>query len=210
MQFSARPPRLYLASASPRRRELLLQVGITHAVLPQDIDESLLPGEAPEVYVRRVAREKARVALRDPARRDELPVLAADTSVVCDGNILGKPASLAYALGMLSLLSGREHQVLTAVALAQGDLVHESLSVSHVRFRSIDRQEMVAYWNSGEPRDKAGAYAVQGLGAMFISHITGSYSGVMGLPLFETVQLLAKFGITGTALLEEFRKESST
>lgn len=210
MQLSARSPSLYLASASPRRRELLLQVGLEHVVLPQDIDESLRPGEAPEAYVRRLALEKARAALRDPACCAPLPVLAADTTVVCDGRILGKPASLEGAIEMLSLLSGREHEVLTAVAIARGELVHDVLSVSQVCFRAVTRDEILAYWATGEPCDKAGAYAVQGLGAMFISRISGSYSGVMGLPLFETVQLLAKFGITGTVLLEEFRKESST
>jgi septum formation protein len=203
-------PRLALASASPRRRELLLQLGLAHVLLPQDIDESQRSGEVPAAYVRRLAQEKARSGLRDPACPPELPVLAADTSVVCDGRILGKPASLEHALGMLELLSGREHQVLTAVAVAQGSRLHEALSVSSVRFRAVERAELVAYWNSGEPCDKAGAYAVQGLGAMFISHIDGSYSGVMGLPLFETVQLLADFGITGTMLLAEFRKESRT
>jgi septum formation protein len=210
MLSPARVPRLILASASPRRRELLLQLGLEHVLLPQDIDESLRPGETPEAYVRRLALEKARVAQSDPACLDSLPVLAADTSVVCDGAVLGKPASLESAIGMLSMLSGREHQVMTAVAVARGTVVHDALSISRVRFRSIEREEMVAYWSSGEPRDKAGAYAVQGLGAMFISHIDGSYSGVMGLPLFETVQLLANFGITGTRLLAEFRKESST
>lgn len=210
MQSSARAPRLYLASASPRRRELLLQLGLNHAVLPQDIDESQRPGEAPEAYVRRLALEKAAAALLDPACREPLPVLAADTSVVCDGRILGKPATLDSAIEMLSLLSGREHEVLTAVAVARGELVLDALSVSQVCFRRVNQEEMLAYWHSGEPCDKAGAYAVQGLGAMFISRISGSYSGVMGLPLFETVQLLARFGISGTALLEEFRKESST
>lgn len=209
MPTPARTPRLYLASASPRRRELLLQVGLAHALLPQDIDESQLAGELPDAYVRRLALEKCRSALQDPRRLADLPVLAADTSVICDGRILGKPASLEQAIGMLSLLSGREHQVLTAVAIARGVLVHEALSVSRVQFRSIGREEMVAYWNSGEPCDKAGAYAVQGLGAVFVSRIDGSYSGVMGLPLFETVQLLANFGITPTALLAEFPKESS-
>jgi len=210
MLSPTRSPRLILASASPRRRELLLQLGLEHVLLPQDIDESLRPGETPEGYVRRLALEKARVAQSDPSCLDSLPVLAADTSVVCDGAVLGKPASLESAIGMLSMLSGREHQVMTAVAVARGTVVHDALSISRVRFRSIEREEMVAYWSSGEPRDKAGAYAVQGLGAMFISHIDGSYSGVMGLPLFETVQLLANFGITGTLLLAEFRKESST
>lgn len=210
MSLSVPTPRLALASASPRRRELLLQLGLAHLPLPQDIDESQRSGEVPAAYVRRLALEKARAGLLDPARPGDLPVLAADTSVVCDGRILGKPASLENALGMLELLSGREHQVLTAVAVAQGTRFHEALSVSTVRFRAVERAEMVAYWNSGEPCDKAGAYAVQGLGAMFISHIEGSYSGVMGLPLFETVQLLANFGITGTTLLAEFRKESGT
>lgn len=210
MQSRPLAPKLYLASASPRRRELLLQLGLAHLLLPQDVDESLRAGEAPAAYVRRLAHAKALAALRDPACSGKLPVLAADTTVVCDGRILNKPESLEHAIGMLSLLSGREHEVLTAVAVAQGDRLHEALSVSSVRFRTIGREEMLAYWHSGEPCDKAGAYAVQGLGAMFIARIEGSYSGVMGLPLYETMQLLANFGITGTALLQEFGKESST
>jgi len=209
MQLPAPAPVLYLASASPRRRELLLQLGLAHVLLPQDIDESVLPGEEAVAYVKRMAHNKALAALRDPGARDGLPVLAADTSVICDGRILGKPDSLEQAIGMLGLLSGREHQVMTAVAVARGDSLHEAINVSSVHFRSIEREEMLAYWLSGEPRDKAGSYAVQGLGAMFISRIEGSYSGVMGLPLYETAQLLANFGLTGVGLLQGFRKESS-
>jgi septum formation protein len=208
MSSSSRAALLYLASASPRRRVLLLQRGKTHEVMPQDIDESVVAGEMPEAYVRRIARAKALAGLQDARRRSDLPVLAADTSVVCDGRILGKPQALENAIGMLSLLAGRQHQVMTAVAVAQGSSLQEALSVSTVAFRPLQREEIVAYWNTGEPCDKAGAYAVQGLGAMFISHIEGSYSGVMGLPLYETVQLLANFGITGAALLAECRKES--
>lgn len=208
MSSSCPVPLLQLASASPRRRELLLQLGLTHVLLPQDIDESEQPGEAPIAYVRRLARAKARAALRDPGCREGLPVLAADTTVVCDGRILGKPQSLQDALGMLALLSGRAHEVHTAVALAwQGEL-HDALSSSEVWFRSIAREELLAYWHTGEPCDKAGAYAVQGLGAMFIERLCGSYSGVMGLPLHETVQLLRRFGIGSASILENSVKES--
>lgn len=210
MKASVAVPRLYLASASPRRRELLLQLGLQHEVLPQHLDESVLPGEAAPAYVQRVAREKAQVALLDARRRADLPVLAADTAVVCDGLILGKPQSQQDALDMLGRLSGREHQVLTAVAIAQGERLYQALSQSRVWFRPLAQDELLAYWHSGEPCDKAGSYAVQGLGAMFIARIDGSYSGVMGLPLYETMQLLANFGITPVTVLDAFHQESST
>ena len=190
-----RSVQLYLASASPRRRELLAQVGLTPVVLVQDIDESQLPGESPDIYVTRLARQKAQAALRDPRYRLPLPVVAADTSVVCAGHLLGKPATLAEARQMLQLLSGRTHEVLTAVAVAQREVCELALVSTAVRFRAVQDSEIDAYWATGEPRDKAGAYGIQGIGAMFISRIDGSYSGVMGLPLFETLQLLGKFGV---------------
>jgi septum formation protein len=198
----SRSPQLYLASASPRRRELLAQVGLQPLLLPQQVDESLLGGESAPDYVLRLAREKAAAALRDQAYLLPLPVLAADTSVVCDQQVLGKPASLAEARAMLTLLSGRKHQVLTAVALATRQETTAVLVSTDVHFRTLGEAEIVAYWASGEPRDKAGAYAVQGLGAMFVSRIEGSYSGVVGLPLFETLQLLAAFGVSSTDLLQ--------
>jgi septum formation protein len=199
-------PLLYLASASPRRRELLAQLGISTVLLPQHIDESVLPQEAPSAYVSRVAQAKVQAALVDPAARLSLPILAADTAVVCDDQVLGKPEDGPAALAMLGKLSGRQHQVLTAVVVATPARCCHILVSSTVYFRTLSPAEMQAYWHSGEPCDKAGAYAIQGLGAMFVSRIEGSYSAVVGLPLFETMQLLANFGITATAVLEEYSR----
>jgi septum formation protein len=185
-------PVLCLASASPRRRELLSQIGVSHLVAVADIDESVLPGETPRAYVVRLAREKARAIQR---AGQQLPVLAADTTVVVDGKIFGKPRDRAQGVYMLGELAGRAHEVLTAVALANTQGVTERLSSSTVRFRKISPEECVAYWEAGEPRDKAGGYAIQGLGAVFVESLSGSYSGVMGLPLFETGELLRAAGI---------------
>jgi septum formation protein len=186
-------PCLLLASASPRRSALLAQIGVAHRVLATQIDETPLPGESAEALVLRLARGKALAAV---AQAEGLPVLGADTEVVLDGRIFGKPRDAADGEGMLRALSGREHQVLSAVALATADgAVQSLLSESRVRMRSINAAEARAYWQSGEPRDKAGGYAIQGLAAVFISALTGSFSGVMGLPLFETAQLLATAGI---------------
>lgn len=196
MNSASSQAHVYLASASPRRRELLAQVGLVPEVLVQDIDETQQPGELPEAYVTRLAREKAQAALSDPRCTRPLPVIAADTTVVCAGRILGKPASLAEAREMLQLLSGHTHQVLTAVAVAEPGACELVVVTTDVRFRTIDDDEIARYWATGEPRDKAGAYGIQGLGAMFVSRIDGSYSGVMGLPLFETLQLLKRFGIS--------------
>jgi septum formation protein len=183
---------LCLASVSPRRSELLRQVGVPHLAAAPNIDERILPGEPPEDYVRRMARSKA-TAIRADALA--LPVLAADTIVVLDEEILGKPGSEAEGVAMLARLSGRTHRVLTAVALAAADALALRLSVSEVRMRAIGAAEARAYWHTGEPHDKAGGYAVQGRGAVFIEHLAGSYSGVMGLPLFETAELLRAAGI---------------
>ena len=185
-------PLLVLASASPRRRELLAQIGVAHLVSSADIDETAHLMEAPADYVVRMACAKAR-AVR--ARGSELPVLAADTTVVIDGLLLAKPRDRAEGLDMLARLSGRAHQVLTAVALATAAGVAFRLSTSEVRLRIVRSEEAAAYWESGEPRDKAGGYAIQGKGALFIEHLSGSYSGVMGLPLYETGQLLSTAGI---------------
>jgi septum formation protein len=185
-------PLVCLASLSPRRHELLAQIGVPHVVAAAGIDEAVQPGEAAADYVLRMARAKAH-AVR--ARRAALPVLAADTTVVIDEHICGKPREEAEGVAMLARLSGRTHRVLTAVALAAGDGLTFRLSASEVRFRSLSRAECLAYWRSGEPRDKAGGYAVQGRGAVFIEHLSGSYSGVMGLPLYETAQLLAAAGV---------------
>jgi len=184
---------LCLASASPRRRELLAQIGVPHVIVPAEVDEARLPGEPPREYVLRLAREKA-VSVRS-RRPSEQPVLAADTAVVLEESVLGKPRDEQDALEMLGALGGRTHQVLTAVALAAGGALATALSESTVRLRVVTEAERTAYWRLGEPRDKAGAYAIQGLGAVFVEHLSGSYSGVMGLPLFETAQLLEAAGI---------------
>lgn len=185
-------PVVCLASASPRRRELLTQIGVPHVVVSTDVDEFARAGETPRDYVLRLAREKARVVWDKDAR---LPVLAADTTVALDGLIFGKPRDREEALEMLRMLSRRTHQVLTAVALADARGVDTRSSVSAVTFSALSAQECAAYWETGEPRDKAGAYAIQGLAAMFIERLEGSYSGVMGLPLFETAQLLRSAGL---------------
>lgn len=192
--MNSESPRIILASASPRRRELLDQLGITYDVVPADIHERPRSDESPEAYVRRVAAEKSLETWRSSGGR--LPVLAADTEVVLDGSILGKPQDFEHALRMLSQLAGREHRVLSAVSLRLGDEHWEALNVSSVTFRPISREEIEAYWATGEPRDKAGAYAIQGKGAIFVRHLSGSYSGVMGLPLFETAELLNRAGIS--------------
>jgi septum formation protein len=189
-------PTLYLASASPRRRELLAQIGVQCRVLPVDLDESPTLGEAAEVYVRRLALEKARAALSMLEPAGGALVLAADTAVVVGTLVLGKPRDAADAAAMLRKLAGREHRVLSGVALVGPGLGERSaLSESRVRLRPIEEAEMAAYWATGEPGDKAGGYAIQGLGAVFVEDLTGSYSGVMGLPLFETAALLAAAGL---------------
>ena len=189
---SADAPLVCLASASPRRRALLEQIGVPYTVSAADIDETVAPGEPPADYVLRVACAKAR-AVRH--RGTPLPVLAADTTVVVDGLICAKPRDRTDGIAMLGMLSGRTHQVLTAVALATASGVGLRLSASEVRLRALSRDECAAYWDTGEPRDKAGGYAIQGRGALFIEHLSGSYSGVMGLPLFETGELLAAAGV---------------
>jgi septum formation protein len=188
---------VYLASASPRRRQLLSQIGVPFQVLNVDVDESIGAGEAPERYVLRVAEAKAVAGLARRAgdRRPEGPVLGADTAVVAAGAILGKPADCADAERMLGLLSAGTHEVLTAVALAVDGAVLSRLSRSEVTFREITREEARDYWTTGESRDKAGGYAIQGYGAVFVSALRGSYSGVMGLPLYETAQMLRSAGV---------------
>lgn len=193
---------LYLASASPRRRELLNQIGLYPVALPQCVDESVRDGETAVDYVSRIAKEKALSGLNDSRRNQGWPVLAADTTVVCSGQILGKPESRSQARKMLVALSGRCHEVLTAVAIANHEWCRTTLVTSLVTFRDITEAEIEAYWSSGEPCDKAGAYAIQGLGALFVSRIEGSYTGVVGLPLFETAGLLAEFGIDTGMLLK--------
>ena len=187
-------PALFLASASPRRRELLTQIGVPFSLLSVSIDETPGMAEAPDAYVQRLAREKALAGLAQ-VDQDSACVLGADTTVVLDQQILGKPADKADALAMLQALSGREHQVMTAIALANGAGCEVRLVCSRVRFRPIGVDEAERYWASGEPQDKAGGYAIQGWGAVFVSSLEGSYSAVVGLPLCETAQLLESYGL---------------
>jgi len=184
----------YLASASPRRRELLQQLGVRFAVRIADIPEIVQDGETPQQFVQRLALEKANKVWHSLAPEQRRPVIGADTAVVIDEHILGKPDSREHALQMLGLLSGRTHQVVTAVAVVSQQ--HSvCVNVSAVRFRDLDTAEIDAYWQTGEPVDKAGAYAVQGYAAAFIEHLSGSYSGVMGLPLYESSALLRQHGV---------------
>ena len=194
-------PVVILASASPRRTALLLQIGVSHRVVPAQIDERRAAGEPIENCVRRLAKSKAlevQVALAAVAGATTavaFAVLGADTAVVIDDDLLGKPRDRADALAMLARLSGRWHQVLSAVALASPNGMQCTVSRSEVRFRTLSERECALYWDSGEPCDKAGAYAIQGLGAAFVQELRGSYSGVVGLPLFETARLLAEAGV---------------
>lgn len=186
---------LYLASGSPRRRELLGQIGVPFVVLNAPIDETPWPAESPADYVQRLACAKAQAGLATLPDSGVAVVLGADTSVVLAGRILGKPEDRADAVAMLSALSGHTHEVLTAVALASRERCAVRLVSSQVSFRPLSAGEIEAYWASGEPLDKAGSYAIQGLGAVFVSHLQGSFSAVVGLPLCETAALLADFGI---------------
>ena len=188
------PSFVYLASGSPRRRELLQQIGVQFRLIGAELDETPLPGESPPAYVSRLAAAKAEAGWQSRDSADA-PVLAADTAVVLDGRILGKPRDRNDAESMLRQLSGRTHQVLTAVAVRSAGGIEIRVSRSLVTFRSIEPAEAAAYWDSGEPRDKAGAYAIQGYAAVFIADLKGSYSGVMGLPLFETAELLKSAGV---------------
>ncbi len=196
---------IYLASNSPRRRELLRQIGVSFDALlfrsgsrsDDDVDEAPLTSEAARDYVQRIARAKAaggaqRVRWRHlPARA----VLAADTTLEFEGTIIGKPETAAHAREILKALSGRSHDVLTAVALTDGERTEHRLSISSVRFRTLTADDIQRYLATGEPMDKAGAYGIQGHAAIFVEEIRGSYSGIMGLPLFETAQLLSRFGV---------------
>lgn len=187
---------LYLASGSPRRRELLTQIGVPFLSQIVPIDENPLPDELPVAYVERLARAKAQAGLAALSQPLDAVVLGADTAVVLDGRILGKPADAAEAQATLTALSGRSHQVLTAVALASPTGVAVRVVSSQVSFRPLRAEEIAAYWASGEPRDKAGSYAIQGLAAVFVSQLQGSYSAVVGLPLCETAELLEEFAIS--------------
>jgi septum formation protein len=196
-----REPRLILASASARRAQLLLQIGVPYEVQPAQLAEHRAPGEPIAACVQRLAEDKAREVLgrlgasRAAEAADGRLVLGADTAVALDGQMLGKPRDEQHGMQMLASLSARTHEVLSAVALADTHGVRSLLSVSQVRLRRISPEEAARYWASGEPCDKAGGYAIQGLGAIFVETLQGSYSGVMGLPLFETAALLAQSGV---------------
>lgn len=187
-------PKIYLASRSPRRGELLHQIGVSFEVLPSDINEDVLPGEAPAIYVQRLAQEKAEACLKLVGTKGlpQLPILAADTTVCAKGSILGKPEDDADAANMLRAMSGDWHEVHTAIALAHNGKIDGALSTTRVQIKALSEAEIAAYLTSGEHKDKAGAYAIQGLAGTFISRIEGSYSGVMGLPLFQTSELLKR------------------
>jgi len=184
-------PTLYLASSSPRRQDILAAIGLTFSLGGVDVDERRRDGEAADTMVLRLAEAKARAVEIDASRI----VLGADTAVVLGEEIFGKPADRDEALDMLGRLSGRTHRVLTGVALYSVEGVQTALSATDVRFREISPDEALAYWQSGEPCDKAGAYAIQGRGGAFVEAISGSYSGVVGLPVFETTQLLRGAGL---------------
>lgn len=198
MHYVAVKPPLILASSSPRRRELLNQVGMAYQVIVADIDESIRPGEDVGEYVCRMAREKAlEVHQRDGVT---VAVLGADTAVVVNGLVLGKPVDREDAIRMLESLSGRTHEVWSAVALVSpGGGLRQRLNITRVTFSELDRAWIESYCDSGEPMDKAGAYGVQGIAAQKISHMEGSYSGVMGLPLHETAEILQAAGVLNKA-----------
>ena len=191
---------IYLASRSPRRRELLSQIGVRYHLLlfrervgeKPDVDESVLPGEAPAAYVERMARAKADTGWRRMLQRNlpPAPVLAADTTVALDGRIYGKPENRAAAEEILAALAGKRHEVLTAVALKNQDWIEVALSTSEVTLKALSKDDIAQYVASGEGDDKAGAYGIQGRAARFVVEIRGSYSGIMGLPLYETGQLI--------------------
>lgn len=204
MSFSLQHPRVHLASRSPRRRELLTQIGVGFDTIAfrdaqrgdPELDETPLPDETALAYVERVARNKASLGWRIVNWRSLLlqPVLAADTTIELAGELIGKPLDIDDAQRILRRLSGRSHRVLTAVAVSFDERIELLRSISEVRFCKLDDEEIERYVASGEPMDKAGAYGIQGRAAMFIEHIAGSYTGVMGLPLCETAQLLKRFG----------------
>ncbi|PTQ87236.1 Maf family protein [Agitococcus lubricus] len=183
---------LYLASTSPRRRDLLNQLGLEFQVLSVHVDESVQPHELASHYVERLARAKAHAGFQQRQSASDL-VLAADTTVVLDGHIIGKPENYAQARDLWQQMSGRAHQVLTGIALANQQAMRSQVVSTEVYFKPLCEAEMHAYWHTGEPQDKAGGYGIQGRGALFVQKIIGSYSNVVGLPLVETAQLLTEF-----------------
>jgi septum formation protein len=192
-------PKLHLASSSPRRRQILDNMGLEYTAAGVDVDERQHRGESADIMVVRLAVEKAWAADAGPGS----VVLAADTAVVLDGEVFGKPADRADAMRMLAALSGRHHQVMTGVAVRSDNAMENVLSVTDVKFREIGPDEALDYWHSGEPRDKAGAYAIQGRAGVFVETITGSYTGVVGLPVLETAELLRAAGIELSAELKD-------
>jgi len=203
-------PLIYLASASPRRSALLTQIGVPHQVRAVDIDEQCLPQEAPRSYVTRLARIKAQTLWDRLPASDRLPVLGSDTTVALGADILGKPRDRDDGMRMLGRLSAQTHQVFTAVALCHAGGCDLRLSVSDVTFRALSGAEIAAYWQTGEPADKAGGYAVQGVAAVFIERISGSYSGIMGLPLYETAELLQLAGWRLSSPADDSQRETTS
>lgn len=185
---------VYLASKSPRRRELLQQIGLKFESLEVDVDEQIITDELADQYVARLAIAKAEAG-SERIKNSSVPVIGSDTCIWHEGRIIGKPSSKSHALKILQELSGTNHEVYTGVAISNGESTKSIVQCSRVTLASISETEMEAYWTTGEPQDKAGAYAIQGLGAIFISQLEGSYSGIMGLPLYETAQLLKQFDI---------------
>jgi len=185
----------YLASASPRRHELLTQIGVRFDVVNVDVDETPLAEESPEDYVQRVALAKAQAGLKTLDDDSDAVVLGGDTSVICNGQVFGKPENQAHAREMLMALSGAEHEVYSAISVVGAARQTTRLVKTKVRFRALSEQECEAYWQTGEPQGKAGGYAIQGLGSIFVAGIEGSYTGVVGLPVAETAQLLADFNV---------------
>ncbi len=191
---------LILASQSPRRKELLQQLGYNFSCAPADIDESVLPAESPTQYVARLALEKANVIAKEQAQ--DVVVLGSDTSVVFDQHILGKPESLSDCIAILTMLSGNTHQVITAIAVVKAQQSQVVVVSTEVDFKILTEAEIKRYWHTGEPQDKAGAYGIQGIAGQFVKQIRGSYSAVVGLPLYETAQLLAEFGVKSSMTLD--------
>lgn len=189
--------KLILASTSPRRKELLQQIGALFTQQSVDINEDVMANENPEQYVLRLAQEKAAAGFEQLSQQQQLDsvILAADTTVVCDGQILAKPESISHSKEILGQLSGREHRVMTAIAVCSRDTSEHQVVATKVRFRKLSHDEIEAYWQTGEPQDKAGSYGIQGLAAIFVESIEGSYSNVVGLPLCETAELLKHFDI---------------
>jgi len=193
---------LYLASKSPRRRELLEQIGVRYDVLIVDVPEQQSPGESPQDYVQRLAKAKAQAGLQSLLAHSPLSlgerkvvVLGADTIVEYEGDVLEKPLNQSHGLAMLKRLSGREHRVMTAVSICSNEQSQTLCDISRVRFREISEEEALRYWLSGEPADKAGGYGIQGLGGVFVENLQGSYTSVVGLPLYQTHELLRAFSV---------------